>query len=132
MKSRLILATSLALAFAAPAFAQDSQTPPASPADDQSAPADSQAMGSDTQQPAPKLRHRHVSHRQASQGRNPAAERLTGNEPGTAAYQASNREKSYPAVDHGHVSGDPPVIDHSGDHTPVTPTSTTINVPPTH
>jgi len=38
MKTRMILAASLALAFAAPAFAQNN-TPPASPADDQAAPA---------------------------------------------------------------------------------------------
>ena len=132
MKSQLILAASLALAIAAPAFAQDgTQSMPASPASDQAS-ADSQPMSSDAQQAPMPMRHRHVMHRRMmSQGHNPAAERLTGNEPGTAAYQASNREKSYPAVDHGHVSGDPPVIDHSGDHAPVAnPTSATITVPP--
>ena len=41
---------------------------------------------------------------------------LTGDDAKTAAYQASSRQKVYPAVDHGHVPGDPPIIDHSGDH----------------
>jgi hypothetical protein len=134
MNSRLILAASIALAFAAPAFAQGGQTPPASPAGDQSAPADSQPTGSDNQQPAMKKRHRHVTHESGfsgPNGENPAAERLTGNEPGTAAYQASpNREKRFPAVDHGHVHGDPPVIDHSADHAQVAPTTTSVTVPP--
>ena len=134
MKSQLILAASLALAFAAPAFAQGSQAPPASAAADQSAPADSQAMGSDTQPPAlRKKRHHHrtMQSQRGPNGYNPAAEHLTGNEPGTAAYQASpalDKYKSIP-VDHGHVHGDPPVIDHSGDHAPVAdPTHTTIPV----
>ena len=135
MKSQLILAASLALAFAAPAFAQDSQTPPASPAGDQSAPADSQATGSDSQQPAPrkKRHHRTMQYQSGQGGYNPAAERLTGNEPGTAAYQASSFDKYKGlSVDHGHVHGDPPIIDHSGDHATVAPTTTTITVPPTH
>jgi hypothetical protein len=94
-------------------------------------------MSSDTQQPAPKKRHHHAMHQTGMagpNGYNPAAERLTGNEPGVAAYQASNADKyrNYPAVDHGHVHGDPPVIDHSGDHAQVAPTTTTIAVPPTH
>jgi hypothetical protein len=136
MNNRLILAASLALAFAAPAFAQDS-TQPASPADDQAAPTDTQPASSDTQQPPAKPRHRHVTHQQGMagpNGYNPAAERLTGNEPGVAAYQASDGDKyrNYPPVDHGHVHGDPPVIDHSGDHVTVPPTTTTITVPPTH
>jgi len=136
MNSRLILAASLALAFAAPAFAQDSSQP-ASPASDQAAPVDSQRASSDMQQPRAKPRHRHVRHQTGMagpNGYNPAAERLTGNEPGVAAYQASDADKyrNYPPVDHGHVHGDPPVIDHSGDHAQVAPTTTTITVPPTH
>ena len=137
MKSPLIVAASVALAFAAPAFAQNySSSSPASPASDQPAPADSQPASSDTQQPPAKPRHRHVRHQTGMagpNGYNPAAERLTGNEPGVAAYQASDYDKyrNYPPVDHGHVHGDPPVIDHSGDHVTVPPTTTTITVPPT-
>jgi len=135
MKTRMILAASLALAFAAPAFAQNN-TPPASPADDQAAPAASQPASSDTQQPAPMKKRHHpaMQGQRGPNGYNPAAERLTGNEPGVAAYQASDGDKyrNYPPVDHGHVHGDPPVIDHSGDHVTVPPTTTTITVPPTH
>ena len=135
MKSQLILAASLALAFATPAFAQNyASSPAASPAGDQSAPADTQQATSDTQRPAAKPRHHHMRHHEAMRGPNgynPAAERLTGNEPGTAAYQASpavDKYKNIP-VDHGHVRGDPPVIDHSGDHAAVPdPTHTTIPV----
>ena len=135
MKTRLILAASIALAFAVPAFAQTySSSPPASAATDQPAPADSQPASSDTQQPPAKPRHRHVRHVsgvRGPNGYNPAAERLTGNEPGTAAYQANPAADKYSniPVDHGHVHGDPPVIDHSGDHAPVPdPTHTTIPV----
>lgn len=134
MKSQLILAASIALVLAAPAFAQynTQATPPASQAaPDQTAPADSPSMSSDARQPAATGPHHRMRHRQSGR-HSSAAEGLTGNESGTAAYQASNRVKNYPAVDHGHVAGDPPVIDHSGDQTPVAnPTAATITVPPT-
>jgi len=140
MKSQLILAASIALALAAPVFAQDNSqaAPPASQTNDQSAPdqaapADSSSMNSDAQQPASTAPRHRMRHRTAGRQHNPAAEGLTGNEPGTAAYQASNRVKRYPAVDHGHVAGDPPIIDHSADQAPVAnPPATTITVPPTH
>jgi hypothetical protein len=134
MKTRLILAASIALAFAVPAFAQSySSSPPASPASDQAAPADTQPASSDTQQPTPmkKRHHRVMQGQRGPNGYNPAAERLTGNESGVAAYQASDGDKyrNYPPVDHGHVHGDPPVIDHSGDHATVPdPTHTTLPV----
>jgi hypothetical protein len=138
MKTHLILAASIALAFAAPAFAQDSTQPtPAPPAtDQQAAPTDAQSSSSD-QQPSGTPHHRARHHRAVqnspSGGYNPAAERLTGNEPGTAAYQKSDAVKSFPAVDRAHVHGDPPVIDHSGDQAPVAnPTKTDITVPPSH
>ena len=138
MKSHLILTASIALAFAAPAFAQDNtQSMPASAASDQAAPVGSQPMNSDNPQPSTAPRHR-ARHRRSSQDSqsgsyNPAAERLTGNEPGTAAYQQSDAEKRFPAVDHAHVHGDPPVIDHSGDKATVpNPTKTDITIPPSH
>jgi hypothetical protein len=122
MKSHVILSASLALAFAAPAFAQDSQTTAAPQADDQQAPADAQ-------QTAPAKHHHRIKHQPMGQY-SPAAMALTGDDAKTAAYQASGRQKAYPAVDHGHVPGDPPIIDHSGDQMAVAPTSTTITVPP--
>jgi hypothetical protein len=129
MKSRMILAASIALAFTAPAFAQDNpQTPPATPAD-QAAPADS--ANADVQQPAPATKHRRVRHHRATQHSN-ANMALTGNEPRIVAYQESPGVKAYPAVDHGHVPGDPPIIDHAADQASVPPTSTAITVPPSH
>jgi glucose/arabinose dehydrogenase len=127
MKSRMILAASIALAFAAPAFAQDSQTPPPAPPADQAAPADSQPMTADVQPPATKP-HRAKHHR--ASGHSNANMALTGNEPRIVAYQESPGMKSYPAVDPGHVPGDPPVIDHNADQAGVPPTTTTITVPP--
>ncbi len=118
------IAAALALAFATTAFAQDdTQTAPTMPADSQSM--NSDAMNSDpASQPAKPMRHRRMA------AHNNANMALSGNEPKVVAYQNSSRMKSYPAVDHGHVPGDPPIIDHSGDQTPVTPTSTHITVPP--
>jgi len=124
MKSSLILAMSLALAVSTSAFAQDSSPMPAPQAAvDQPA-----ASGPDAQQPnAP---HRHAHHRQSTQY-NSANEALTGNEPKDVAYWSSNQEKTYPAVDHGHVPGDPPVINHNDDQAPVNdPTTTKITIPP--
>ena len=37
--------------------------------------------------------------------------------------------KVYPKVDRGHVEGDPPIIDHSADVAPVTPTDSVAAVP---
>lgn len=137
MKSCMLLAASIALAFTTSAFAQDStQAMPAAPADEQAAPADSQPMAADDQQPVVNTkhvtRHHHASgannsHMAAHMGAHMA---LTGNEPRIVAYQMSHRMKSYPAVDPGHVPGDPPVIDHSHDQAGAPPTSTTITVPP--
>ena len=132
MKRYMIFTLSLALAFTAPAFAQDNQDAQAAQVDDQAAPADSRSMGSDAPQPASRMRHHRAKHHRAS-GYSPAAMALTGGDATTAAYQNSNRQKSYPSVDRGHVPGDPPVIDHSGDQIGVaTPTHTTISVPPIH
>jgi len=148
MKLCTTLATSLALALALPAFAQQDTTPPtdqAPPADQASPSGSTDSMANDS---APAPHHRH--HRRApspaqssdnvggadstpsnSPDYNANTARLTGNEPKVVAYQHSNRQKHYPAVDHGHVAGDPPVIDHSGDQAEVaTPTHTTITVPP--
>ncbi len=128
MKSRMILAASLALAFTAPAFAQDN-----SAAADQAAPAD-ETTNADVQTPAPvvtrhRTRHVNNSHMAAHMGAHMA---LTGNEPRIVAYQESPGVKAYPTVDPGHVPGDPPVIDHSADQAGVPPVSTTITVPATH
>jgi len=79
------------------------ETPaPAAPVEQQMAPAAAQPMAADAMPPAP-MKHRH--HRRHHR---------TG---------SSHR---------GHVPGNPPVIDHSGDHLIVAPTSTTITVPPAH
>jgi hypothetical protein len=136
---RTAIALSLALAFATPAFAQyNAPAAPAAPASDQAAPADdSQSMNSDAPKPMSKAKAKHHQKWNRKQFKpykpyNSTAAAMTGNEPKSVAYQYSNRMKSYPAVDHGHVAGDPPVIDHSGDQAPVTPTHTTINVPPVH
>jgi hypothetical protein len=143
MKSGIALAIGLALAL--PAFAQDQTAPqpspaPTTPSDQQATPSDQQAATdtssqttTDTSQPPPRHARHSRKFSNGSQNYNPAATALSGNEPGTAAYQASNREKAYPAVDHGHVPGDPPIIDHSGDHATVPdPTHATISVPPDH
>lgn len=141
MKSHMILAASIALAFTTSAFAQDNTAPAADnsapmQADESTAPAapaDSQPM--DAQPPMPNTKHRtrraaNSSHMAAHMGAHMA---LTGDEPRIVAYQKSNRVKSYPAVDPGHVPGDPPVIDHSHDQAgSPTPTSTTVTVPPSH
>ena len=128
MKSPLIPALCLALAISTSAFAQDSQP---SNAPDQATPSDSQSTGAAGQQAGSDTSHQH-RHRPAHRY-SPAAMALTGDDAKTANYQNSDRTKSYPAVDHGHVPGDPPVIDHSGDQAPVAnPTSATITVPPGH
>lgn len=110
----------LALAFAAAAYAQDSGTPadPASATTNQTADAGNV--------PAPARTHHVKRHHQYSK----AAMALTGDDARTAAYQASDRQKSYPAIDHAHVPGDPPIIDHSDDQAAVTPTSSKITIPP--
>lgn len=140
---RILLAASLALALASTAFAQDSTSSnqgSSSVSSDQPVAADSQsAMNSDgsnmrtgSQQSAPAPSHRHHHRHMAQQKDNHADTALSGNEPKVIAYQQSDRMKSYPAVDHGHVAGDPPVIDHSGDQASVpNPTRTAITVPPT-
>jgi hypothetical protein len=136
MKSRLILAASIALALAAPAFAQDNPppTPTPAPADDQAAPADAAA---DTT-PAPKAVRRHRTRHARVNNSHMAAHMdahlaLTGDEPRIVAYQGSAHFKNYPAVDPGHVPGDPPVIDHSMDRAgSPAPTKTTVVVPPGH
>jgi len=128
MKSRMILAASIALAFAAPAFAQDNPTPPATPAD-QTAPTDSQ--DAQTAPPPVTRKHHRASRAVASSSYDNANMRLTGNEPRIVAYQGSPNFKSYPTVDPGHVPGDPPVIDHAADQAgSPTPTHTTVTVPP--
>jgi hypothetical protein len=128
MKSHLILTASLALAIATPAFAQDNSqsTPNSNQSADVQSSGDSQSNTGDAQQ-----RHHHARNRQTGQQYNPAAEALTGNEPREQAYWHSDQQKTYPAVDHGHVPGDPPVINHNDDQTPVpNPTKTTITIPP--
>ena len=140
MKSRMILAASIALAFTTPAFAQDNAQPmPAPQADDQMAPADSQPMASDAQ-PMATTTPRRMKHHRASGSNNShmaahmgAHMALTGDERRIVEYQGSPHFKNYPAVDHGHVPGDPPVIDHSADRAgSQAPTTTTIAVPPVH
>jgi hypothetical protein len=126
MKNPIVFAVALALALAAtPTLAQDntgnSQPQPAT---------GDQQSGSDAQQPRHHP-HRHAANPPASYGHDQADMALTGNEPGTAAYQNSDDVKPYPAVDHGHVPGDPAVINHKDDQATVgNPTKTTITVPP--
>ncbi|HEY2344523.1 MAG TPA: hypothetical protein VGH80_01420 [Xanthomonadaceae bacterium] len=154
------LFTALALALALPAFAQDNtQPPPASGASmpDPSATSEQSASDStaandsssaDTTSTTTTPHHRH--HRRAppppqsadsvggadsTPSNNPAYNAntagLSGNEPKVVAYQYSNRLKHYPAVDRGHVPGDPPVIRHDDDQAPVpNPTTTAVTVPP--
>jgi opacity protein-like surface antigen len=125
MKSHLILTASLALAIASAAFAQDNSQP--SPETNQAVPADSQSNNGGAQQ----QRHRHAKNRQTGQQYSPAAMAQTGSDPKHQAYWSSDQQRSYPAVDHGHVPGDPPVINHNDDQTPVAnPTKTTITIPP--
>jgi len=137
MKSRIAFAAGLALALALPAFAQDDTQN--TPSGATTAPATAPQESATDMQPAdttqPPVRHVRHSRKYANDSSHfsPAAMSLTGNEPGTAAYQASNRDKyaSYPVPDRAHVPGDPPVIDHSGDHATVAdPTHTSISVPP--
>jgi hypothetical protein len=136
------LVASLALAFAAPAFAQDT-TPPSSNPSDASDMSMSSGMDDSSTAPAtPRRHHRRASSAPAASGigsappsdnpqYNANTANLTGNEPEVRAYQKSDRQRSYPSVDHGHVAGDPPVIDHSSDQAPVdNPTHTSVAVPP--
>jgi hypothetical protein len=83
----------LALAFAMPAFAQD-------PA------ASSTAM-------------------QATEAQPPMAQSTDdANKPAAPAKAAPKKHKKHASgADHGHVAGDPPIIDHSADHLIVEPTS---------
>jgi hypothetical protein len=135
MKTSIALAVGLAFALATPAFAQDANQAAPTPAtsDQQQAPEAQQAQPTD-QQPPRHRTHRYHKYASGPQHYNPAAMTLTGNEPGTAAYQASNRDKYRSiGVDRAHVPGDPPVIDHSGDHATVPdPTRATITVPPSN
>ena len=137
MKNRMILAAGIALALTTSAFAQDNTAPmPATQADQQTAPADSQPMDADAQPPMANTKHR-TRHHRAGANSHMAAHMgahmaLTGDEPRIVAYQNSNRVKNYPAVDPGHVPGDPPVINHSHDQAGAPPTSTTVTVPPSH
>ena len=140
MKNRMILAASITLAFTTSAFAQNNAQPmPAPQADDQMAPADSQPMASDAQ-PMSTTMPRRMKHHRASGANNShmaahmgAHMALTGDERRIVEYQGSPHFKNYPAVDHGHVPGDPPVIDHSADQAgSQSPTTTTIAVPPVH
>ena len=69
---------------------------------DQAAPAAAPAMASDSQPAAP-MHHRHHS---------------------------SKHHAMHHRHGHGHVAGDPAVIDHSGDHMAVTPTVSKVSIPP--
>ena len=147
MNNRMILAASIALAVTSSAFAQDNSQPmpappagdqmaPAPQADDQMAPPDSPPMAADAKQPMANTKHRtrhhgtaNNSHMAAHMGAHMA---LTGDEPRIVAYQGSPHFKNYPAVDPGHVPGDPPVIDHSADRAAVSPTATKVMLPPGH
>ena len=138
MKNRMILAASIALALTTPAFAQDNPQPmPAPSADAPMAPANSQPMNADAQPPMANTKHRTRHHRATGANNSHMAAHmgahmaLTGDEPRIVAYQGSPHFKRYPAVDRGHVPGDPPVIDHSADRAgSPAPTTTTIAVPP--
>ena len=118
---RTAIFLSVALAFATTAYAQDSiPTDPAAATTNQTAAADT------TTAPVPVKTH-HVKKRHQY---NKAAMALTGEDAKTAAYQSSDRQKTYPTTDRAHVPGDPPIIDHSDDQVAVTPTSSKITIPP--
>lgn len=133
MKAHLPVAVSIALALAMPAFAQETaQQPPAPTSGDQQPPSsDSQPTTTGNQDQARPRRARHRQATQPTQRYSSAAMALTGEDRKTADYQASDRQKTYPAVDHGHIPSDPPVIDHSDDRMAVAnPTTATITIPP--
>lgn len=153
-----IIVTALALALALPAFAQENTSQPQQQGTDQASPADPSAgappssdttdTGTADTNPSANTSHRHhrrpplppqtadnVGGADSTPSNNPAynanTARLSGNEPKVVAYQYSNRLKHYPAVDRGHVAGDPPVINHDDDQAPVpNPTTTQVTVPP--
>lgn len=129
--NRTALVISLALALSTSAFAQYN-APAAAPA-----PAPAAATAANDQAPADTApasakKHHAKKHHSASMASDDVTAPTNGDDRKAAAYQKSSRQKSYPSVDHGHVPGDPPIIDHSGDHAAVTPTHTTITVPPSH
>lgn len=51
--------------------------------------------------------------------------------PAESMPMAKQHSHMHHARHHGHVAGDPAVIDHSGDHMAVTPTVSKITIPPT-
>lgn len=120
---RTAIFLSLALAFATTAYAQDS-----APTDPAAATSDQTADASNASAAAPAMTHHMKKHHHHHM----AAMAMTGDDAKAAAYQSSDRQKAYPAVDHAHVPGDPPVIDHSADQAAVTPTSSKITIPPSH
>ena len=161
MKTQLILAASIALAFAGPALAQDSYSnQPAQPDQstpmqaDQPAPATEQtdqpttAEQNETAEPPSKQMSPVEEQRPVVQNRSPRRHCATctftiaesvapvisekAPQPVAANTYDPRRDaltKVYPTVDRGHVEGDPPIIDHSADIAPVTPTDSIALVP---
>lgn len=126
MNTRMV-AISLALALAAPAFAQDNNTPTAPtmpPAASMPQSSQSSPPAADTMPPASQTNN---SAAQAGARKAMRKHRQSG----SATRYTGDREHRYPAVDHGHVAGDPPIIDHSADKMIVTPTSSTVTATPT-
>ena len=159
MNTRLLLAASLALVLAGPAFAQDSYTNP--PTDEvKTTPPVDDALTDDTDQKADDETE------MSSDESTMASDEPKADAPlvvetatitrisGTAAVLAPSvppiisdsapqpvaanvydprkdlMRKVYPTVDRGHVPGDPPVIDHSFDIAPVTnPTTSVATIP---
>lgn len=126
MKTRMLLAATLALAFAGSAFAQnDPANAPATPPADQAAPADPAPMSSDAKESGKTMGHHGRHHRGHAHHRGNKHHR------GHSRHGRHHRGMAHHRS-HGRAAGDPPVIDHSADHMIVPPTSTSVAVPPAH
>lgn len=114
MKSKLILAASIALAFAGPAFAE----------------AASRQM-TPVEKPAAEASRRHCPVSSIADSVAPVISATAPQPVAANTYDPCKDAltKVYPTVDRGHVEGDPPTIDHSADIAPVIPTDSIASVP---
>ena len=143
MKTKLLLAASIGLAIAAPAFAQKiaigqpdlsetvakSVVQPSEPSSSEAA----EARMSPVAKPNARASRRYCPASTVTIAESVAPVISEHARPLSAAnaYDPCKdaMTKVYPMVDRGHVKGDPPVIDHSADTAPVIPTDSIAAVP---
>jgi len=143
MKSKLILAASVALALAGPVSAQETySTQPAQPeqTDQQTAQQNelneaNEAPGNrmtPVERPVAKASGQHCPVSSLAESVAPVISDTAPQPVAANTYDPCKDAltKVYPTVDRGHVAGDPPIIDHSSDIAPVTPTDSIASLPP--